>query len=156
MTTTLFSPYDDSRDRDAVHRIWREVGWLTDDITEAVDAQIRCSRVQVAQIDGKAECLVLTIPGTIRYLDRDLPLECVTAVTTSRIARKQKLAARLTAQAIAADVADGAIVSALGMFEQGYYDRLGFGTGGYVNWYGFDPADLRVPGATRVPRRLEP
>ncbi len=156
MTSALFRPYDDSRDKDAVHRIWREVGWLTDEITEVMDARIRCGRAKVARIDGEAECLVLTIPGTIRYLDSDLPLACAAAVTTSRIARKQKLAARLTAQAIAADVADGAIVSALGMFEQGYYDRLGFGTGGYVNWYGFDPADLRVPGATRVPGRLEP
>ena len=156
MTTAPFHPYDDSRDRDAVHRIWREVGWLTDEITEGMDARIKCSRAKVARIDGEAECLVLTIPGTIRYLDCDLPLACVAAVTTSRIARKQKLAARLTAQAIADDVENGAIVSALGMFEQGYYDTLGFGTGGYVNWYGFDPADLRVPGATRVPRRLEP
>ena len=75
-------------------------------------------------------------------------------MTTSRIARKQGLAGRLTAIAIARDAAEGALVSALGMFEQGYYDRLGFGTGSYVHEICFDPADLLVEVKPRVPRRI--
>ena len=52
--------------------------------------------------------------------------------------------------------ADGAIVSALGMFEQGFYDRLGFGTGGYEHLVALDPSQLRFPrpGRSRVPRRI--
>ncbi len=146
--------YDEIRDKDAVCRIWREAGWMEGDKTEAFDAHRAASRGLVALIDGEAECLVLTSPGTVRYLDQDLPWSCVSAVVTSRVARKQAFASRLTAQAIADDVAQGAIISGLGMFEQGYYDRLGFGTGGYVHRVGIDPSRLRVDGATRVPCRL--
>ena len=76
------------------------------------------------------------------------------AVTTSRVARKQGLAGRLTAQAIALDVADGAAVSALGIFEQGFYNRLGFGNGSYEHWIRFDPATLQVSSPARSPKRL--
>ena len=149
-------PYDQNRDRDAVHRIWRETGWIEAGREELVDIFVECSRAWVAEIDGAAECLVVTTPGTVRYLDCDLEMGCVTAVTTSRVARKQGFAARLTARAIAADVTDGAIVSALGMFEQGFYNRLGFGTGGYEQLVRLDPNRLILPAAagTRVPRRV--
>ena len=40
------------------------------------------------------------------------------------------------------------------MFEQGFYDRLGFGTLGYTPHASFDPAHLRVPRLTRPPLRL--
>ncbi len=149
-----FRHYDHDRDREAAQRIWRETGWLPDDKTDAMDIALQSCCGHVAEIEGEAECLVLTSPGTIRYLAEDLPFGCVTAVTTSRIARKQGFAGKLTARAIAEDVANGAIVSALGMFEQGYYDRLGFGSGPYVHRIGFHPARLRVAGATRPPRRL--
>ena len=35
-------------------------------------------------------------------------------------------------------------VSALGMFEQGFYDRLGYGTSSPIPWIWFDPATVRV------------
>jgi predicted acetyltransferase len=149
-----FRPYDHEKDHDAAVRIWREVGWLSGDETREIDEHLTSSRSLVAEIDGVAECLVMTNPGTVRHLETDLPLGIVIAVTTSRVARKQGLAGRLTARAIAADVADGASVSALGMFEQGFYDKLGFGTGSYVHRFAFSPASLRVPYATRPPRRL--
>jgi len=150
-----FRRYDAERDHKAAHRIWRETGWVTDDNgVKILDAELDCARGWVADLSGEAECLVLTMPGTVRHLADDLPAAFVTAVTTSRIARKQGFARRLTAQAIAADVADGALVSALGMFEQGFYDHLGFGTGSYVHRVGFDPTTLKVDGTTRPPRRL--
>ena len=42
------------------------------------------------------------------------------------------------------------------MFEQGFYDRLGFGTGGYEHLVALDPSQLRFPrpGRSRVPRRI--
>ncbi len=33
-------------------------------------------------------------------------------------------------------MADGALVSGLGMFDQGFYNHLGFGTGGYEMCFG--------------------
>ena len=149
-----FRPYNPERDKEGARRIWRETGWLHKDREESMDLHVECSRALVAEVSGEAECLVTTTPGTIRYLDEDLPLSCVTAVTTSRVARKQGLAKRLTALAVAADAAEGALVSGLGMFEQGYYDQLGFGTGPYEHWVGFDPGTLKVRVTARIPRRL--
>jgi hypothetical protein len=151
-----FRDYDPPKDKDAVHRIWREVGWLEEGEkkAEAVDLLVECGRALVAEVNGEAECLVTTAPGTIRYLDEELPFSAIAGVTTSRVARKQGLAGRLTARAIASDAADGALVAGLGIFEQGYYDQFGFGTGGYEHWTGFDPAQLRVDVAARVPRRI--
>lgn len=149
-----FRPYDRERDREAVHRIWREIGWLEEGQEEAVDHFLSVGRAWVADIDGSPESYVGTIPGSIRYLQDDLPLSVLAAVTTGRIARKQRIASRLTAHAIASDAGDGALVSSLGMFEQGYYNRLGFGTGAYENWFAFDPADLTVDVRFSPPRRI--
>ena len=146
--------YDPTKDKDAVHRIWREIGWLEKGKEELVDLFVECGRALVADLDGEAECLVISAPGTIRYLDEDLPFSCITGVITSRIARKQGLASGLTAHIVAADAAEGALVSGLGMFEQGYYDQLGFGSGGYEHWVNFDPSSLNVEVKPRVPRRI--
>jgi len=149
-----FRNYDPDRDKDAVRRIWRECGWLEPGKEEAMDLFVGAGRALVAELDGEAECLALTCPGTIRYLEEELPFGCVTGVTTSRVARKQGFAKRLTALAVAQDAADGALVEGLGMFEQGYYDQLGFGAGGYEHWVAFDPAQLRVDVRARPPRRV--
>ncbi|RMF50862.1 MAG: hypothetical protein D6755_00545, partial [Anaerolineae bacterium] len=50
--------------------------------------------------------------------------------------------------------ADGAQVAGLSIFDQGFYDKLGFGTGGYEHWFHFDPAALKVSNPTRPPIRL--
>ncbi|MBW3623093.1 MAG: GNAT family N-acetyltransferase [Armatimonadetes bacterium] len=149
----VLRPYDPERDREAVRRIWREVGWLDKEDPPA-DEYIECGRALVAELNGEAECLVLSAPGTVRYLNDDLPFAAVTGVTTSRIARKLGLARRLTARLLAMDAAEGAQVAGLGMFEQGFYNRLGFGTGGYEIFVKFDPARLNVRRGFRVPRRL--
>ena len=147
--------YDRERDQEAVRRIWREIRWITKDVHEhGMDCFLDNSRALVADLDDAAECLAVATPATLRYLDEDLRLSAVTAVTTSHIARKQGLAKRLTASLIAEEAADGALVSGLGMFEQGFYNLLGFGSGGYEHWRSFDPAHLTVTTRARVPRRL--
>ena len=151
-----FRAYDPERDREAAHRIWREVGWLKEGREEAMDRYVLAGRALVAEIDGTAECLVLSSTGLLRYREEDLPFACLTGVTTSYVARRQKLAGRLAASIVAADALDGALVAGLGMFEQGFYNKLGFGTGTYEIFYTFDPAHLRVPVSPRVPCRITP
>ncbi|MEA3407276.1 MAG: hypothetical protein U9R48_04260, partial [Chloroflexota bacterium] len=112
------------------------------------------SRAMVTEVAGSAECLVLSTPGTMRYLDEEVPFVGLTGVTTSRVARKRGLAKRLTALSLALDAADGAAVAGLGMFDQGFYNSLGFGTGSYEHFFTFDPAHLRVEVPQRVPCRL--
>ena len=50
--------------------------------------------------------------------------------------------------------ADGAALSMLGIFDQGYYDRLDFGTGSYDHRVAVQPRDLRVRLPKRAPCRL--
>lgn len=119
-----------------------------------MDVYLSESRALVAELNGEAEALAMSVPGRFRYADADLRLSAVTGVTTSRVARKQGFAGRLTAELIAADAADGAEISVLTMFEQGFYDRLGFGSGGYEHIIRFDPADLLVSRKHGVPQRL--
>jgi hypothetical protein len=149
--------YNPESDFDAVTRIWQEVGWIergNDDHQEGLRHFVSEYTGLVAELDGAAECYVATGPGTIRYLDNELALSVVAAVTTSVVARRQGLAQRLTAEAIAHDAAKGALVSGLGIFDQGFYNKLGYGTGVYEHWYALDPAHLRIPGKPRPPRRV--
>ena len=151
----MIRPYDPEKDQKAVHRIWHEVGWISDSNQEKhLDKFLKPSKALVTEINGEAECIVVSTPGIFRHLEDDLKMSAVTAVTTSRIARKQGLAKKLTAQLIAADAAEGALISALGIFEQGFYNLLGYGSGPYEHWINFDPAQLNVKVRARVPSRL--
>ncbi len=152
----MFRDYDPERDREAAHRIWLETGWLEKGKEEIMDIVVGSGRAMVAELDGEAECMVLSAPGMVHYLEEDLRFAGLTAVTTSRVARKQGFASQLVARVVAADAASGALVVGLGMFEQGFYNQLGFGTGGYEHRIGFDPARLRVDVKPRVPRRIAP
>jgi len=149
--------YNPETDFDGVARIWREIGWIesgNENHEKALGLFAEQYDSLVAIVDGSPECFVSTGMGSMRYLMQDLPLSVVTAVNTSHVARRQGLARKLTAQAIAKDAGAGAVVSALGMFDQGYYNRLGFGTGTYEYWHSIDPASVRVPVTPRPPKRL--
>ena len=148
--------YEEERDLAAVTRMWREVGWI-DDSPEHADGLagfLRCGHTLVADVHGEAECLVHRSPGSVRHGESDLPLCAISAVTTSHVGRRQGLASALMVEALQAGVADGAAVAALGMFDQGYYDRFGFGTGAYEHRLRFDPSTLAVDVPTRPPVRL--
>jgi len=151
----ILKEYDPKRDRDDVLRIYREVGWCTSkDHGAALSSLVEAGRTMVAEIDGAAECMVTTDPGTIRHGAHDLPLAGITGVTTSRVARKRGLAGRLTARMLAETASSGALVAVLGVFEQGYYNQLGFGNGAYEHWCTFDPSLIVSPVRPRVPVRL--
>ena len=153
-----FRDYDPARDREAVLRIMREVGWILPDSEEqerAHDLWLRGGHVVIAELAGSAESVVINFDGDLRYVEEDLPLSVVGGVVTGRVARQQRFATSLTAEALARDVLErGAAVAVLGMFEQGFYDRLGFGTGSPTPIVSFDPASLEVDVPRHVPVRL--
>lgn len=148
--------YDEERDYVSVLRTWRECGWIddSDEQAEGVRRFHACGSTLVADVDGAAEAAVHVTTGSFRHVDTELPLAAVTAVTTSHIGRHQGLASRLLAEQLSVARSDGAAVSVLGAFEQGFYDRLGFGTGADERWHTFDPAALTVPLPDAVPVRL--
>ena len=152
---TEIRDYDHERDFKAVDRIYREVGWLDEDDSKAHEELARTVYEGVVFcLDGEVECLATTSLGAMRHLETDLDLTVVTGVTTSRVARKLGAAKRVTAAAIAQRAEAGSEIATLGMFEQGFYDRLGFGSGAYTRIVKFDPATLKVDRRFRPPKRL--
>ena len=150
-------PYVEDRDLPALTRMWREVGWIDrDDDNDALGLRefLTAAPTLVADVRGEAECAVSRSTGSIRHEDTDLPLCIVAAVTTSHVGRRQGLASQLVAETLGVGAEAGAAVAALGMFDQGFYDRFGFGTCGYEHRLTFDPASLRVPVPEEPPVRL--
>ena len=150
----IYRLLEPERDLDDVQRLWREVGWLQKTPDPFLPDAFAVGRTLVAEINEAVECAVLTVPGDIRYQQTDLPLCAVAAVTTSHIARRLGLAKALTARSLAHAGEQGAAVAALGMFDQGFYDKLGFANGSYDHLLVFDPATLDVDVPYRAPRRL--
>jgi hypothetical protein len=150
----ILRAYRPRTDRKSVHRIWTEIGWLEEGSEESLDLCLTACRCWVAEIEGEAECLVLTSQGVLRYQREDIPFTSVQGVTTGRIGRRQGLALHLTAKAVAEAAQRGTAVFGLGMFEQGFYDRLGFGTGSYEHTVCFHPFNLKTNLPYRRPKRL--
>ncbi|QDU11912.1 GNAT family N-acetyltransferase [Gimesia aquarii] len=149
--------YDSDRDLEAVKRLWHEIGWLRDNSeTEQtlLQTELDLGPVRVARIEDATESIAMGANAILQYMDSELPLAAVTGVGTSWVARKRGLARRVTARLIADMAAEGAALSMLGIFDQGYYDRLGFGTGSYDHRVSVQPQDLCVPLPQRAPNRL--
>lgn len=156
MSNLPFRPFDHKKDIEAIQRIWIEIGWIEDKKEELATTSLifKQGHTEVATIDDRAECSVNWVPAKVRYLDSMLPMGAVMAVTTSHLARKLGFARDLTARALAAQAKAGMAVSALGMFDQGFYDKVGFGSGPYINEVQFDAATLKVDSPFRPPKRL--
>jgi predicted acetyltransferase len=149
-----FREYNPDTDRAAAHRIWREIGWMHEGDEEVTDLFFTGGRTWVAELEGEPECLSQTMSASVRYLEEEVPAAVLAAVATSHVARQQGLATRLIAHLLALDAAEGALLSIVGYFDQGYYNRLGFGNGSYDVVFDFDPATLIVSDRARTPRRF--
>ncbi|NNC75870.1 MAG: GNAT family N-acetyltransferase [Acidimicrobiia bacterium] len=142
---------------DDVRRQWLETGWIdhgNDQHAEAQRTWLSMGNGSVALIDGHAEAFGHWTPGAIWYVDRPVSLAAVTAITTSRVARRQGMATALTARALLEGKDAGHTVAGLGIFDQGFYDRFGFGTASYEHRFSFDPASLKVEVSGSIPVRL--
>ncbi len=136
-----------------VEQIWKECGWL-EGKREPLDILVKNTEPMVAELDGNVECLVVPVGGSIQYQEEELQLNCIAAVTTGIVGRRQGIAGRLTSTVIAREAEAGAKVSCLGIFEQGFYNKLGFGNGAMDIITSFYPGDMDVPIKPRIPIRL--
>ncbi len=149
----------EKEDWDDCLRIWHEVGWIekgNEQEEKALDIFLKGCSSLVGELNDQVEALVCETPGELYYLDERLEMLAVATVITGRAGRKRGLATRLTAELLAQGIKKGYAVAGLGMFEQGYYDRLGFGTGPYEHWVSFDPCTLRIGNESEVPARIGP
>jgi len=145
-----------NRDFEDVRKVWMESGWLTDSPaqTKALKVFLDDTFGVVAHIKNSVEVLASARMGTLLYDRTDLPLASVSSVNVGRVARGLGLGGSATAQVVSEAARRGAAVAILGMFEQGYYDKLGFGSGVQQRHMTFDPGALKVPRLTRPPIRL--
>lgn len=159
MEDVEFVDFSFDRDMDDVLRVWAEAGWFDgEDRPERFIKQFfeaNDARSLVARLNGTTESVVHRSLGTMRYDNSTVSLGGITAVTTSRIARRMRMASRLTARTVAHLGDEGVAVAVLGMFEQGFYDRFGFGVGAYENRVHMYPGDLDIPVPYRTPERLD-
>lgn len=141
-------------DLTAVQRMWQECGWVDEDEAEHIDDFLADADAIVAELDGEAEACTAIHDGTVHHTGTPLPAAVVTAVTTSRVGRKQGLARATLDAALHRATERGMAVSVLGMFEQGFYDTSGFGTGSEMLFVRTDPAHLDPSLPYRRPLRL--
>ncbi|MCO4773107.1 MAG: sterol carrier protein domain-containing protein [Deltaproteobacteria bacterium] len=148
-------PYNHKRDLAAVHAIWDEIGWLHDcqNGKKGMKRFLRETVGIVEESDGRIEGHVGIRDGLLLHEGRWLPFSMVATVTSSLVYRVGGFATRATAAAVADAAERGAAASGLGMFDQGFYDRLGFGTGAPDHRVSLDPRTLRVPRLTRRAKR---
>ncbi len=151
--TRLATPADFA----AILRTWQEVGWVEwEGDRRGLETLIGASHTHVADLHGGAEGACMVQDGTLLHEDTELPVAIVGSISVSRVARRRGLGAALCAAGVAERAAAGSAVAFLGTFDQGFYDRLGFGSGPYVHEWTLDPADLRVDVPERAPIRLGP
>ena len=155
---TKFRKYNPDKDKKATHTIWQECGWIEDEKKhkEALDRLVASSSAWVYAVDGTAEAMTVSTPAKFHHTGTVLSLAAITAVTTSRVARGRGAATGTIARSIAESGAAGIAVAGLGMFEQGFYDRFGFGNGPYELFYRFDPAWLKPFEKPAPPVRIGP
>lgn len=138
---------------DQCREIWREVGWLPDfpEGVRATEEFFSGNPCLVAELDKRVEALAVAVPGVIRHLGSILPFWAVTSVTVGHAGRKKGLASALTAEITALGAQEGCLLAGLGIFEQGYYNRMGYGNGPCNRIVTFRPSDL--PGSLPSPGR---
>lgn len=150
--------YDNTKDKEACLQMFREAGWMSADAEEE-GKKVTFSFLEdddtfVKEIRGNAEAISCSRNGKIRYLNEVLKFGAITCVCTSRIARKLNCATDLVTKSILNLVENEIDVCALGFFEQGFYNRFGFGVNPYENWVKFDPNNLNIERDFRIPHRI--
>ncbi|MEY3601068.1 MAG: hypothetical protein RL169_312 [Armatimonadota bacterium] len=147
--------YDETLHKAGAQLVWHDCGWSDKvDACELLDTFFDLGPTWVGIRDEAVQSVVHTAAATLRYQQSDIRLQAVTGVTTSLQARRGGVAANTLAHAMAAGAANGAVVSALGIFDQGFYDRLGYGSLDIMRLIRFDPKDIRVDATARSPLRF--
>jgi predicted acetyltransferase len=150
-----YRKFDLKKDKDAVYTILNECGWVHDKKKDKyLNMFLPKANTLVTDINDEAEVMATSSNGTILYQEEVLKLSAITGVAASLLARKQGLAAGLTATRLALDAAKGAEVGALCIFDQGYYNKLGFGNGNCENIVSITPSTLKIERKVKTPVRL--
>ena len=147
--------YNPDKDARHIHRIWTDSKWIDDkEMYPIVDAYHKEANVWLGEVEGEVGTVVSTSPGSFNYNGIELPMTAITGVTAGLEFRRLGLAAKATTKAICDAYERGATIATLGAFEQGYYEKLGFGNFSTDSFITFDPHNLAVSTKHRRAIRL--
>ena len=136
----------------------KEAGWLERDSDR--DAFISYLNRQgastvVAAVDSKIEGLaVAEHNASMNYMFQTVNLTVIDTVCASGVSRGMGVASMLVARQLANAADNGLHLASLGVFDQGFYDRLGFGSCIAEPLFCFDPLQLICKQERRTPERL--
>lgn len=149
-------PYDKERDFEHHCRIWKEIGWWIEGDRGKKASSLYCDTCDtiVEEVHGEMEVGASRCPAIFWHQKASLPAVLIVGVYAGRVGRQNGHALALTAESIALAVDEGACIASLGIFDQGFYDRIGFGIGSYIRRMTVDPNSLQVPSLERAPHRL--
>ena len=150
-------PYSKEEHFDNCITIWKDAGWLEKGQEKLAENWFNSADALVGENNGEAVALALSHIGTFNHISHlnELPFCAVTGITVAFHGRKLGFAGTLTAELLARAAGRGEVVAGLGMFEQGFYDKVGFGNYPYMKVVYFRPSELLITGSPqRLPRRL--
>ena len=136
---------------------WRDAGWLEKGNEKAAEEFIGSGSALVGLENGRAVALATSGKGSLYHClhSSELPFCSINSVNVSFHGRKLGYAAALTSALLAEAAERGDACAGLGMFEQGFYDRLGFSNMPYWKSVSLVPSDIDLKGEfTSRPVRL--
>lgn len=138
-------------DLEQLKLLWKDAAWDAEleDYEAALRHLIPHTHSLVADDDRGIAAVVASMGGEFQFLESSLPMSVVLSVLSAAHARRQGHSAELLTILLQQEQTRGAVVAVLGAFDQGYYDKLGFGTGGYDPVMVMNPAALRIPSHAR-------
>ncbi len=127
---------------------WRDAGWLEKGSEKAAEEFIGSGSAMVGLENGRAVALATSGKGSMHHClhSSDLPFCSINSVNVSFHGRKLGYAAALTTSLLAEAAERGDACAGLGMFEQGFYDRLGFSNMPYWNSVSLVPSEIALEG----------
>ncbi|MCP4646496.1 MAG: hypothetical protein GY852_02020 [bacterium] len=137
--------------------IWMDAGWLDKGQEKLAENWFNSADALVGEHNNETVALALSHRGSYYHKlhHEELPFCAVTGITVAFHGRKLGFAGSLTAELLARGAERGEIVAGLGMFEQGFYNKVGFGNYPYMKLVYFRPADLVVSGSfSSIPKRF--
>ena len=149
--------YDASLHLNGCLLTWRDAGWLEKGTEKAVEDFIGSGSAVVGIEKGEVLALATSGSGSIRHClhPSELPFCSINSVNVSFHGRKLGFAGSMTACLLAEAAERGDVCAGLGMFEQGFYDRLGFSNMPYWNSVSLNPSDIALEGNfPSIPVRL--
>ncbi|MGM0419461.1 MAG: GNAT family N-acetyltransferase [Bacillota bacterium] len=154
---TIYRRLEVERDFPDIVKLWHEIGWLDSNKVEDHDGLklfFQAGAGWVFTENDRVEATTLAVPGQINYLDKQLAFHGLSGVVVSPVVRKRGVARELVSRSLVDGQKSGHVVSGLWMFEQGFYNSLGYGTGSYDHHFTFDPALLKIDVDPRPPVRF--